>query len=298
MNWLWLAVVSALLLGFYEAAKKNSVANNAVPAVLMVSMCCGAVVWLVILFFSRMLPEQTPIALHVAPISWRDHALIAGKSAITTLSWMLAYTAMKTLPLSIASPLRSTGPIWTIMFATVVFGERPTLLQCVGLAIILVSLFAFSVVGHREGIDFRRHRGVWLMFLGTLVGAISGLYDKFLLQKILIAPATLQAWFSIDLLFVMLPVFVYWLIKQRKTNPFQWRSSIPAIAILLLLTDFAYFAALSDPDALVSIISPVRRLSAIVALAIGIFHLKETQAWAKFQCVSAMVFGVTLIAVG
>lgn len=290
--------MSAILLGLYEAAKKDAVAKNAVPVVLFASVCCGACIWSVIFVLSRLLANESSYLIQIESLTWNSHVLIMVKSIITATSWMLAYTSMKTLPLSIASPLRSTGPIWTITFATLLFGERPSPLQWWGLLIILIALFAFSLVGRREGINFRKHRGVWLMVAGTIIGAISGLYDKFLIQSVHISPEAVQTWFSIYLVPVMTPTFLYWRYRQSQTDRFEWRRSIPAIAILLLLADFAYFRALSYPDALVSIISPVRRLSVVVALALGILHFKETQAIPKSICVATMIFGVILLSLG
>jgi drug/metabolite transporter (DMT)-like permease len=298
VSWILLSVLSAILLGFYEAAKKDAVSKNAVPAVLQASVLCGAIIWILLMMFSRIVPQAAGWPIAVEPLSWSNHGLIAIKSVITASSWFLAYTAMQTLPLSVSSPLRSTGPIWTISCATLLFHERPSRLQWLGIAIILVSLYAFSSVGRREGIDFRRHRGVWLMLAGTLIGAISGLYDKYLLQSVHISAAAVQAWFSVYLVPVVFPLFLYWYYRERDKFPFNWRVSIPMIATLLLLADFAYFTALADPRALVSIVSPVRRLGIVVALVIGILHLKETQAARKSVCVGAMLMGVLLISLG
>ena len=67
-----------------------------------------------------------------------------------------------------------------------------------------------SLAGSREGIHF--HRDKWFGFLlaGTLLGALSGLYDKFLLGRVGFDAATVQCWFSIYLAALFLPLAVGW----------------------------------------------------------------------------------------
>lgn len=284
MDWISLTIVSAVLLGFYDAAKKHAVSENAVPAVLMATVTCGALIWGTALILGRFVPVFGGSFIDIAPLSLRQHGLIAVKSIVVGTSWTLAYFSLKTLPLSIASPLRATGPIWTIFLAVVVLSERPTALQWIGVLTVMSAMLAFSVVGRREGIDFGRHRGVWWMFAATIVGSISGLYDKFLLHIVGLPVATVQAWFTIDLVGVMTPAFIYWWNRDRRTTPFQFRRSIPAIAILLLAADYAYFTAVAMPQSKIAIISPVRRLALVVSLALAFAIYREKQGVAKFAC--------------
>jgi bacterial/archaeal transporter family protein len=298
LSWLWLSILSAILLGFYEAAKKHAVDRNAVPAVLMASVTCGALVWGGLMLVGRIVPAAQGTLIDIRPLTWTEHGLILVKSAIVAASWTLAYFSLKGLPLSIASPLRATGPVWTIAMATLFLGERPTYVQWIGVTIVVISFFRFSTIGRMEGIDFRRNIAVAWMIAGTLIGAISGLYDKLLLQRFGFTAAEVQAWFSIDLVIVMIPGFVYWWIRDRSAVPFFYRASIPAIATLLLAADYAYFSALEDPTALVSLVSPVRRLAMVVSLVIGIAHYREKHALQKVICVGIVILGIALISIG
>ncbi|MDA8743730.1 DMT family transporter [Rubripirellula amarantea] len=299
MNWLLLSVVSAFLLGLYDAAKKTSVRGNAVPPVLFWAVTCGASIWIPLLIAGRIFPSEFAAwNLYVTPISGSMHLAILLKSTIVSISWTLAYFALKRLPLSIASPLRAIGPVWTILIATLWLGERPTYLQWIGIAIVVVSFFALSSVGKKEGIYFRRNPAVGWMILATIVGACSGLYDKILLQRFHLDAATVQAWFSIYLVVVLLPLVVYWRVYDSVKTPFQWRRSIPFIAILLLAADFAYFTALSDPDALVSVVSPVRRSATVVSFALGVIYFGEKNVGAKAVCIAILLLGVFTLSFG
>ena len=197
--------------------------------------------------------------------------------------------------MSIAAPIRASSPLWTILIATLAMHERPSPIQWLGVAIILISFWAFSLVGRREGIHFHRDRWVGFMLLATLLGSISALYDKFLLQNEDMRPSTVQAWFSIYLVVFMTPLMIHWLLRRRKLEAFQWRWAIPMIAILLLVSDFLYFSAIADKQAMISLISPLRRTSVIIAFVAGVLIYKEKNWRAKGVCIATLLIGVYVL---
>ncbi|TWU40666.1 EamA-like transporter family protein [Novipirellula artificiosorum] len=299
MTWIGLSAVSALLLGFYDVAKKVAVRQNAVPVVLLISVSVGCTLWLPMILWSWVSVETVPHRLlRVDSLSLGEHGLLMAKSVLVGTSWTLAFFSLKRLPLSIAAPIRSTSPVWTIAIASLFLHERPTPTQWVGIAIVLTAFWVFSAVGLREGVKFHRDRGVAMMVAATLLGAISSIYDKFLLQTAAISPSTVQAWFSVYLVPVMIPMAVSWQQTQQKKTPFQWRPIILTICPLLLAADMVYFTALADPDALVSIVSVVRRCSVVISFLFGIRALGEANFWPKAACIVAILAGVAVLALG
>ncbi len=296
MNWFTLSLLSAGFLGFYEIAKKVSVRENAVPPVLFFNVMTSAMLWLPWVFLSSNAGDLIPFeALRVASMSWAAHVQLFLKAIIAGSSWIFASFALKHLPMSIAAPIRASSPLWTILIATLAMHERPAPLQWVGVAIILISFWAFSLVGRREGIHFHRDRWVGFMLLATLLGSLSALYDKFLLQTADISPSTVQAWFSIYLVVFMSPLMIHWLLWRRKHEPFQWRWSIPMIAVLLLVSDFLYFSAIADKHAMISLISPLRRTSVIIAFIAGVLMYREKNWRPKAVCIVTLLTGVYVL---
>ncbi len=296
MHWFTLSLLSAGFLGFYEIAKKVSVRDNAVPPVLYFNVLTSALLWLPFIILSRAASQAIPFEmLKVDALSWTMHGQLFLKAIIAGTSWIFATFALKHLPMSIAAPIRASSPLWTIFIATVVMHERPSPMQWLGVAIILISFWAFSLVGRREGIHFHRDRWVGFMLLATLLGAFSALYDKFLLQNKDMRPSTVQAWFSIYLVVFMTPLMIHWLLRRRKLEPFQWRWAIPMIAILLLISDFLYFSAIADKQAMISLISPLRRTSVIIAFVAGILMYQEKNWRAKGVCIAAILVGVYVL---
>lgn len=295
-DWFYLTLIAGVFLGLYDIAKKKAVVENAVPPVLLANVLTAASVWIVLIFFANGL--NIPIVSNVVQISWEQHGLLAIKSLMVGSSWVCAFFSLKHLPISIAAPIRATSPMWTVLLAVAFYQERPNAVQWLGILLILFAFLGFSFSGKKEGIQFRKNRWVGLMILATGISAFCGLYDKYLLQSMGLPPATVQAWFSIYLVPVMLPFALYWYCAERTKNRFQWRWSIPMIAILLLVADYTYFSALTDPEALISIVSPLRRTSLLIPFFYGIIALHEQNWKLKFGAILILLLGVFLIGLG
>jgi len=296
VSWLLLSIASAFLLGLYDYFKKVALQGNAVMPVLFGAVAAGALIWLPFVIWSALAPQSLPAEFfHVTGLPWRVHALLFAKAALVGASWLFGYYGLESLPLSIASPIRATAPLWTILMAIGFMGETPNARQWAGMAVILVSFFAFTAVGRREGFRFEANKSILLIVLATLLGAASALYDKHLLQRETIAPGAVQAWFSIYTALLMIPPMLLWLGKCDR-SAFHWRWTIPVIGITLLLADILYFTAIAQPDAMISLISPVRRTSVAVSFLLGIVLLRETRVLAKSLCVAGILTGVLLLA--
>ncbi len=298
MSWIALSIFSALLLGLYDLAKKHALKENAVLPVLFFGIVTSACVWLPLVLWSHLSPESYPSARFlVHPLLGHEHILLFLKSALVAGSWIFGYFALKNLPLSIAGPIRATSPLWTILLAVGLMGENPSSWQWGGIAIVLGAFYAFSFVGKLEGIHFHKDKWIGFMIAATLIGACSAIYDKFLLQNAQIEPATVQAWFSLYLVVVMLPFYLLWLKGAWPRGRFEWRWSIPLIGLLLLAADFLYFTAIAQEDALIAVISPIRRTAVVVTFLGGIFLHKELNFRPKLACIVFLLIGIVLIKV-
>lgn len=299
MHWAVLSLVSALFLGFYDICQKHALRDNPVAQVLLLSTGTSASIWGLLLLLGKLAPGLLPPGLLVPPLGVREHAELFLKSSIVAASWLCTYMAVKHLPISLAAPIRATSPLWTLAAALVLLGERPSWLQLLGIGTTLFSFFGLSLVGRLEGVHFHRNRWVGYMLLGTLLAAASGLYDKLLLGRLKLAPATVQAWFSIYLLVLFVPVSLLAQKRRGDAAPrLQFRATIPLLAICLLCADFAYFSALCDPSGLVSLVSSIRRGSTLIAFAAGLFLFKERNGKQKLGPVLGIVAGILLTIAG
>lgn len=296
--WLFLALASALFLGVYDVCKKISLQNNAVIPVLLTSTIFSSLILLPILFISKFQPswiENT--VFYIPPIDLHTHLLIFLKSVIVLTSWIFAYFALKHLPLTLASPVKATQPMWTVLGAVLIFHEQLNGYQAVGVAIVLISFFMFSVVGKKEGFSFTTNKWFWFIILATLTGAASGLYDKYLMRQFDMMAVLAYCSFYQTMLMLLI-TFILWWPKRKKTTPFQFRWSILFISVFLIIADFLYFSALSMPDSMISLISTIRRSGVIVPFLYGVFIMRDKNVKQKAVCLAGVILGMIFLFLG
>lgn len=295
--WMYLGLLSAVFLGLHNLCKKHAVQGNEVFPVLLGTISSGLLVLLPIYLSSRFAIDFTKsTGLYIEPISWQKHAFIFIKSGIMAGSWILAYQALKHLPITIVTPIRSAGPFFTFIGAIFIYQEQPNLLQWIGFFLIIGSVILYSKIGKKEGIAFTRNKWIFAIIGATFLGASSGLYDKFLIQSLELNPQTLQFWFcfyTVTILFIILAIT--WFPYAEKRNAFKFRWSIPAVGILLQAADYFYFKALQDPEALIMLLSAIKRSQIIIAVIIGGLIFKEQNKRKKLIPLTGIMLGVFLI---
>jgi drug/metabolite transporter (DMT)-like permease len=287
-----------LFLGVYELCTKHAVRDNAVVPVLFFSTLTGAAVWVGLLMVQLLHSGTLPATLVTDPLTLTQHLQLVLKSVIVAASWVFTYFALKHLPLSLGSPIRATSPLWTLFGAILILGERPTWLETVGVLTTLASFVGLSFAGRLEGVHFHRNKWVGFLVVGTLLGAVSSLYDKYLLGRLHFSVPTVQAWFSVYLVVLFTPFAIGWKRRWWSRKEFHWRWSIPFIAFLLLAADYIYFSALRDPASLVAVVMSLRRGSTLVAFAGGLLLFGERNGWQKLPAVIGILVGIVLTVMG
>jgi len=289
--WIPLILISALLLALYDTAKKHSVRDNGVMPVLFAATACGS------LAFALTLAATGHLRASLA-ISRSGFWLVALKSLIVSASWVFVYYAMRALPLSIVAPIRASAPLWTLFGAVALFREIPTPLQAAGMAAIIAGYWMFSVAGKAEGIHFARHIGVFYAFAGTLLGAGSALYDKYLLRSCGLERNTLQLWFAFDLVVILGLGLLGQRAARLQRTPFRWRWTIPLVGVLLMAADWFYFSALSEEGVAISVLSLIRRSNVVLSFAAGVLLFHERNVRKKGIALVAILAGVALLCLG
>ena len=298
MHWIVASLLSAIFAGVNELSSKHAIQKNAVTPVLFYAMLYCAAGWLVLMAVQWFHPGLLPASLVADPIHFRQHLLLVLKAALVATAWAATYFGLKHLPVSLASPIRATGPIWTFLGAVVILAERPTLLETLGIVTTLASFVGLSFAGQREGVHFHRNKWVGFVIIGTLLNAVSAVYDKYLLGTVNLSVPTVQSWYSIYMLVFFTPLTIGWKRRWWPRHEFEWRWTIPLIAFSMLVGDYLYFAALREPMALVSLVISLRRGSTLVAFAGGIVFFHEASGRQKLLAVIGIVVGMLLTVLG
>jgi transporter family protein len=147
-----------------------------------------------------------------------------------------------------------------------------------------------------EGLSFRKNKWMWFVIIGTLAGAVSALYDKHILRQV--DRVAVQAWFSFYQVVLLLPVL--WFVRRKRPSrtPFFWRWTIPLIGLFLVIADFLYFYAISEPESLISVISALRRSSVIIPFVFGALIFGEKNVKKKAVYLGGILVGILVLLMG
>ena len=289
--WTTWILASAVFLALYDIAKKASVRENAVLPTLLASTCFGCTAFMVGLALSGRIGAASAITSEVV-------ALSAVKCTIVGTSWVFTFRALRTLPISIATPIRASAPALVFLIALFLYGERPSLLQAVGMSTVFGGYFVFSWAGRHEGIDFFRSRAVWCAVVGAFFSALSSIWDKYIFQVRALPVEATQLSFQVGLVVFYAVALVVSRAIRADGPAFEWRWTIPFVGILLAAADWFYFKGLAFPDVPVSAASLLRRFSVVMTFVLGARFFHETNLARKSLALAAIVAGVVLICIG
>ncbi len=312
--WVVLAFVSALCLGFYDISKKVALRDGSVVDVLTASILISSCILLIPLLLSRLAPTlMSETAFFVPTLDLRGHLLTVLKSVIVLSSWLCAYLALKHLPISVVSPWQATRPMWTLIGAMLIFGERLNPWQWTGVVLAIGSIFLFQL----SSSDFRhstlsrprlRSNYYLALALAIIIGAGSGLYDKYIMR--LYDHNAVQVYYTLYQAVMML-VFCH--IHHRRhpsslsrpffrlsTSDFRLSTLLPIvlISVFLVISDNVYMLALQDPDSMIAVVSTIRRGGTVIGFAYGLIFLKEKDPYKKVLCMLGILAGLICLALG
>ncbi len=304
MAWLLLAFLSAALLGCYDSFKKEALRENAVIPVLFLNTVFSSLIFLPFIILSASGSTLDGTIFYVSSGGWAEHKYVLLKALIVLSSWILGYFGMKHLPLTIVGPINATRPVMVLIGALLFFGEELNLWQWAGVLLAIMSFFLLSHSGKHEGIDFKHDHWIWMIVGAAVLGAISGLYDKYLMAPVESGGVGLnrmlvQSWYNIYQCFMMLAMLILlWWPKHKETTPFHWHWSIIGVSIFLSVADFVYFYSLSLPDAMISIVSMIRRGSVVVSFLFGAMFFHEKNLKEKALDLFFVLLGMVFLAIG
>ncbi len=313
--WIVLSFISALCLGCYDISKKIALRENRVIDVLTLSVCISTVLLSVPWVLSRVCPEtMTATPFYVPQLDLAAHGLVVVKSMIVLSSWVFAYISLKHLPLSVVSPMQATRPMWTLVGALLLFGERLNGWQWLGVSLAIGTVFVFSF-RNKQTIRNTRHtpagRYYVALVLAILIGACSGLYDKYLMRSY--DHNAVQVYYTFYQALMMLVVWgiergirakreqANWAKREQANWGLELKGAwwvIGLISVFLIISDNVYMLALRDPDSLIAVVSTIRRGGAVIGFAYGLLFLKEEDPWKKVACMVGILAGLICLAIG
>lgn len=284
--WILLAILSAVMLGMYDVAKKQALRRNGVLDVLLAATALST---LFVSPFFRIGPPE-------------DHIRLMLKAVLVTLSWVSGMRGLKLLPLTTVSTIKGSRPVFVVLFSVLLLGEKLAPLQWAGVLTVISALFLLGRTGRDDAPVQARRSGFFWMGVSVLSGVASALYDKHIMTAM--EPLFVQSWTNLyitALLFLLILIRRCAGVREAKTGlftGFRWDWTLLLVALLITGADALYFFSLKVPGAMLSIISVIRRASVLVTFACGALLFREKGLKAKTFNMLLLAAGVVMLLAG
>ena len=223
---------------------------------------------------------------------WAFFALISG--ALQVGYFLLLQRGYRAGDVSVVYPLaRGTGPMLSVIFAIVLFHERPTALPLVGAAVVIAGVVTIGLAGARGGTNVSRAGVLYGLAIGVLIATYT-LWDANAVTTGGMPPVALY-WGSVTFQLVLLaPAALRERAKLAPVSRQHWR----AILVVGILAPLAYILILLAIQlAPVSIIAPAREVSVVIVGLGGWLLFREPHPVQRLIGAGIVLVGVALLAV-
>ena len=314
MIWILLTLVYGLLKGGREIAKKKAMTRNTVMEVLLIYTFVG---------FLMVVP-RVPNAMGLAP---KYYGLIAIKSFVIFLAWILSFRALKHLPVSLYGILDLSRVLLATLLGVIVLHEVLRWNQYLGLALVAFGLLSlkFRLFGRKKNTaskalpapsssspttpdprgpaasaqtaastdpDDNGNAGKFILmaFGSCLLNAVSGLMDKLLMKSI--NGAQLQFWY---MLFLLLFYLIYVLVTRTRISKTIWKNGwVWLLAIMFVIGDAALFAANGISGSKVTVMTLIKQSGCFVTIVGGKFIFHEKDIGYRLFCAAIIFCGIVV----
>lgn len=224
-------------------------------------------------------------------------AVIIGGGVLHLIYFLLLDRAYRSGgDLSVVYPLaRATGPLITIVVATLFFGERMSLVAVVGALLIGVS--ALLLTGNPAKLfskDTTAGAG-FAVLCGCMIASYT-VWDKQVVAVLLIPPVVYDWAANLSRIMMLTPMAMK---REPGAISRAWRDHRQTVIAIGVLSPLSYILVLTamvfTP---VSYVAPARELSILFAALLGAHALKEGDAKRRTIAACGMVLGVSALALG
>ena len=232
--------------------------------------------------------------------------MIYGASFFTSIGFLFSAKALRHIAISITGPFSVFSPFFTAIFAVLLIGEHITWLQGSGIIILIIGAYILESHSHQNILEPFKHvfksKFIRYMFLAMILYALSSIFDKKIIGTVadggmgvpVLTYIPLAHFFLAVNFTVMMILFHDGFKGIGKGMGDNWKW-IFVVAVLFVGSRLAYQYALSLPGVLVSLVIPIKRLSALFSTIIGggLFH--EESILRKALACGIMIVGAVLI---
>ena len=232
--------------------------------------------------------------------------IIYATSIFGAVAFLFIAKATRHLAISITSPFTAFGPLFTAIIAAVILKEHLTLMQTGGLLVLVVGAYILESHPHQKILEpFRyifKSRHIKYIFFALILYGFSSVFDK----KILGAPidgglgVPVMTYlplvhFFIAINFIIMMIFFHDGFKGISAGiKHNWKWIFVA-AVLTISYRFSQQVAIAMPGVLVSLVVPIKRMSALFSTIVGGEMFHEDHILRKSLACVIMIIGTILI---
>lgn len=276
-TWIIFIILYGILKGTREPIKKKLLKDVDVLTALFVYTFIGFLM-------------AVPTAKGVFSVPLSIFAWILIKSGSIFFAWILSFTVLKKIPVSIYGITDMSRVLFSTLMGVVFLQESLTLKGIVSLCLVVLGLY----LANRRKADTKEPysmKQIWLLLLACFFNAISGTLDKYIMSTGTITSSALQFWFMLTLSLMYL---AYILIRREKLQ-IKKAVTTPWIYVLsfsLVLGDRLLFIANSDPASQVTVMTLLKQSSAVVTIILGKIIYHEKNIIKKLICAAIILVGI------
>ncbi|MBN1793100.1 EamA family transporter [Candidatus Woesearchaeota archaeon] len=219
------------------------------------------------------------------------------------LTMLFFAKALRHMAISYTTPFLAFGPLVTAILAFLFLGERLNMVQWLGVAVILLGAYLLYSHSHKDLLEpFKKAHKLPHMkyvWLGILFYAITGILDKKIVGASELAVPVISyltiMFFFIGVIFIVMMLLFhdgFHGIGNGMRNNTKWLSSV---AILTIGFKIMVMYAIATPGVLLSLVIPIKKLSALFSTIIGgeLFH--EDHLLRKTAAALIMIIGAAIL---
>ncbi len=277
--WIIFILLYGILKGAREPIKKGVLKDVGVLTALFVYTFVGFLM-------------SAPTAEGVFSVTPFAFMLVVIKSLVIFVAWILAFLAIKKVPVSVYGICDMSRVIFSTLLGVFFLNESLTAKGIVSLILVVAGLYFANTKKSAENENYQM-KYIWIILAECFLNAVSGTMDKYIMSTGEITSSALQFWFML-----LLSVFylAYILIKREKlelkkafTNPWLY-----VLSFSLILGDRMLFIANADPESQVTVMTLIKQSSAIVTVILGKLIYKEKNIVRKLVCAGVILLGIAL----
>lgn len=286
--WYIFAILAAFFSGLCEIFKKKTLFKMHAMEFTTITRLFDVVI---ILFL-------VPFVTINLNIPWKVLLFIYGLSILGTMSLWLSSKVLRHMEISSFEPLYNLNPLFLLVLAYFVLGEKISSIQLFGIGVLLVGAYVLRVDHNitnlkKPFIDLFKSKYTRLFFLVLIFSSFVAMGEKYFIAGI--SPVTLLLLFYIFETFnlTILLCVLHDGLSGIKHGIKKAGKEIFLVSFLATLSNLSYYFSLSL--AYVSLVLPIQKTGTLFATIIGGRFFKEKDLLQKTVACVIMIIGATLV---